>query len=65
MKSEWKVRANWTGDMEMYQVYRLYDVQKVDEAYNREEDGLYVKKDKAEARAKELNTREAERFWEK
>ena len=65
MKSEWKVRTNWTGDMKMYQVYRLYDVQKIDNSGNREEDGLYVKKDKAEVRAKELNMREAERFWQK
>ena len=66
MKSEWRVSSNWTGDIRLYQVYRLYDVQKVDNSGNRENDvSLYSNRADAEARAKELNARESERFWKR
>jgi len=64
MKSGWKVSTNYCGDITSYKVYRLYDVQKVDEDFNREyKDKVYYSKDKAQRDADEANKKDSERFW--
>ena len=40
MKSPWKVSSTMIGSEKVYQVYRLYDVQKIDHSGNREVDYL-------------------------
>ena len=41
MKSEWRVSKNPVGGRYCYQVYRLYDIQKIDHSGNRAVYGLY------------------------
>ena len=59
MKSPWKVSSNMIGTEKVYQVYRLYDVQKIDHSGNREVDPyFYKRKDDAIKRCRELNALE-------
>lgn len=62
MKSEWRVGKNPAGERYCYQVYRLYDIQKIDHSGNRAVYGLYDSREEAEAKAKELNEEEEEKW---
>lgn len=66
MKSRWKVSSQVCGDIKIYQVYRLRDVDSVDENGNRQYDAL-IFSDKREAlnRVDVLNKTEANNDAEK
>ena len=55
MKSEWMVSKNPIAGKTFYQVYRLYDKQKIDHNGNRETKGMYETREEAERLAKLLN----------
>ena len=68
MKSEWRVQRNYVVGETLFIVYRLRDIDKEDHSGNREnpeENAVFHTRAEAEARAKELNKEEAERFWRK
>lgn len=59
MKSPWKVSSTMIGGEKAYQVYRLYDAQKIDHSGNREVDYLiHETKNDAIERCRELNALE-------
>ncbi len=59
MHSEWKVSSQYIGDDNIFQVYRLRDINKVDHSGNREYTGEATENQMAAlAVAAELNRRE-------
>ena len=61
MKSPWKVSLNVIGTEKIYQVYRLYDIQKTDHSGNREVDHIiHENENDAIERCRELNALEEE-----
>ena len=58
-RSEWKVTSNYFCGVEMWAVYRLYDVNEVDHSGNRQYASAYMAdKEKAEEIARQLNAGE-------
>ena len=56
MKSEWKVMSNLVNGKKVYQVYRLYDRQKVMQSGNMEISGcVFQTKEAAKQEAERLN----------
>ena len=59
MKSTWKVSTNVMGAEKFYQIYRLYDVQKIDNSGNREVyNKIFEDKEEAIVTCRELNAEE-------
>lgn len=59
MKSNWKVTSNFINEEKMYAVYRIKDINKVDNSSNREYLGGYMlNKDEAKKIADEMNSKE-------
>ena len=58
--SSWKISTNIVAGRELYQVYRIINVNEPDHSGNREtKGGLYDRLHDAEALARRLNTEEA------
>ena len=64
MKSGYQIRKIFFGTTTAYEVYRLTDVTKSDEDYNREVYGTYTSKSDAEVAVKLRNKYEVERYWQ-
>lgn len=56
MQSEWRISSMYLGDEQVFQVYRLRDVNAVDHAGNREyRKGMFYNEDEAQAQVDWLN----------
>ena len=61
MKSEWRVSSNYVGGKDVYQVYRLLDVNEVDHSGNREVIGTFDDEKRAQWCADAKNRMEEQR----
>ena len=60
MKSKWDISSQYINGKKEYQVYRKIDVNGVDHNGNREyAPGIYDNRELAEAKAEELNNKDA------
>ena len=63
MKSGWRVRTDYPEGNKMYQVYRLKNARELDTEENRETYAYYSGHEIAAQVAREMNTKEAEKYF--